>query len=794
MVVNACGTVNTWTGNSTNWFAITNWSQGTVPNACGVAVLIPSGLTNYPVLTSNVAVGDLTIQNTASINLQGNTLSVCGNWTGGASANAVVTGTGSVVLNGTAQQSLSGQTQFDELRLNNSAGAKTVLSSIVQITRALDLQTGNFNASTGSVTFLSPDQNTCAIIDNFSNGNNGTISGSIHAQRGYAISLQSYNQHFMGSPVSNPAFSQFGASGTSGYLVGTPGCDESKVAPYSPYSTVLGLDESHGANCTTNEWIAELYGTAQNGVGYAVARIGAGVLTLTGAANMNSSYTLTGLTNSNWQNITLQGHTVTSGWHLVSNPYLATMNLTTVNTGIDNQVLIWNTAGQYAGTYQAYVVGVDATVPPFQGFMVHVTNSTVGLPINQLPSYTFNATDRGRNPLTFFRANDNELTLEVENSSTHLLDKTVVAFNTDATDQFDPQYDANKPSGALNRHTLYSVCNGQWMARNILHDLIQTGTVPVGFEPGKTGSYTINFTGVNTFDPTTYIYLEDKALGIMHNVRAGAYTFNADSVDNWDRFVLHFTPPAAINITDATCNSNGAININQPGTANWNYTVTNNINTIITSGVLNQNASVNLTSVPAGSYTLTLKDNNNYTVTEALQVNGPDPVTAAFSAPTSVATGQNIVLTSTTTNASAYQWDLGNGQTASGSTITCSYTTAGNYTVVLTVDNLSGCTSTASQTITVNATATGLNNLEGNKGIEIWGSENKIYVDFRVLQKVDAVISVYNLLGQEISSEKCISNMLYQKEIKNIEAAYMVVSVKLDDQLISKKVFINNIH
>jgi PKD repeat protein len=469
------------------------------------------------------------------------------------------------------------------------------------------------------------------------------------------------------------------------------------------------------------------------------------------------------------------------------------MTLTTLNPGVDNQIQVWNTSGQYAGSYQAYVVGVNATVPPFQGFMVHVTNSTVGLPLNQLPTYTFNQTDRVRTPATFYHANDNELTLQVENNSTQLLDKTVVAFNTDATDQFDPQYDANKPSGALNRQTLYSVCNGQWMSRNVLHDMMQTSTVPVGFEPGQTSSFTLTFDGVSTFDPTSYIFLEDKTLGVMHDVRSGAYTFSADSSDNWDRFVLHFSPPASASVTDATCNTNGAINVTQPGTANWNYTLNNSINTTVATGVLNQSNPLNV-SEPAGTYNLTLVDNNNYTVTKALQVNGPDMITAAFTCSSNdVQEMQDVILSSSTPNADTYNWDLGNGQTGSGQVITYNYPSAGVYTVVLTVSNLSGCTSSTAQTVTVNAnTTTGVMNGSENKPISIWSAENKVYVDFRDQDKVDAVIVIYDVLGRTISNEKFTANLIYTKEIDNIEAAYMIVSVKNNDKVMTRKVFINN--
>jgi hypothetical protein len=54
-------------------------------------------------------------------------------------------------------------------------------------------------------------------------------------------------------------------------------------------------------------------------------------------------------------------------------------------------------------------------------------------------------------------------------------------------------------------------------------------------------------------------------------------------------------------------------------------------------------------------------------------------------------------------------------------------------------------------------------------------------------------VIIYDILGQEISNDKVVNNVVYQKEINNIEAAYMIVMVKNDNEIITKKVFITNI-
>jgi len=279
----------------------------------------------------------------------------------------------------------------------------------------------------------------------------------------------------------------------------------------------------------------------------------------------------------------------------------------------------------------------------------------------------------------------------------------------------------------------------------------------------------------------------------MYNLRNGDYIFSADSADDWNRFVLHFTPAVVVSTNDASCTAAGTINIQQPGSANWNYTLTDNNNAIITSGTLNQSQQVAV-GVAAGSYTLTLIDTNSYTVTKTIIVNGPEMVTAGFQANSdAVQTGQTVTLTASSTGSGTYQWNFGNGVSASGVNTTVSYTQPGVYTVSLVVTNQSGCSATQTQTITVtSADATGISNINNPGNLKIWSHNNLVYVDFTDAQLKDASVTIYDILGQEISNDKVVNNVVYEKQINSIEAAYMIVMVRNNNEITTKKVFIIN--
>ncbi|MFN8299023.1 MAG: PKD domain-containing protein [Chitinophagales bacterium] len=791
--VNTC--TNTWqgdvAGDATNWFNSGNWSLNYVPNVCGADVVIPTSPVGgvFPVIdTTSPAVGNVTVQSNANITINaGKNISVCGNWIGGSGSASQILGAGVVVLNGSSSQQLSGKTQFQNLQLNNATGANMQAGSRFEIFGEVALQSGTLSTGSGQLVFRSTSDSQIGIIDNFSPGYTGTISGTISAER-YYHSSATYDAHFMGSPVDAPALSEFATGGTTGYAIPTANCDETQLLTGSPYGAVASMDESVGAGCAMKTWKFESTATpAQNAKGYSVRKTGAGVITVNGNPNLDASYAVNSLNNTGWPiNTSLQGRPMGPGWHLISNPYLANLDISSTPAGFDVVKLVWiNDGGGSSGTYQPATV-----VAPFQAFMVHRIAPGAA-------PYTVNATQRTKNAANYSfqkQGNDHELTLTAINNGTQRTDVTKVAFNSVATVDHDPEFDCIKIAGALDRHTLYTYNSNplHWTAINTLNSIEETSTVNVGFEPGINGSYTLQFDGLNTFDPTSYITLEDKKLNVFHDVRSGNYGFTASANDDWNRFVLHFTPAAKFNTTDATCAAAGQVNIEQPGTANWNYVVTNGSNVTISSGVLNNSSPVTV-SVPNGVYTVTLTDNNNYTVVKNVLVNGVSAVTAAMNvSKTTAEEGEEIDFVNTSSNATSVLWEFGDGANSATTNASHTYSQPGVYNVKLTVSSIGGCVSSTQQTVTVTAkTSTGITDLTNGK-VTIWSHANMVYVDFSKAGMVQSTIDIYNILGQVVSSEKFGKASIYSRQLNNLDAGYVIVSVKSAEGTTTKKVFISN--
>lgn len=797
VVVNASPTVYTWTGTiSTEWNNIANWDVNAVPNDCTHNVVVPSNPPsgNYPAIDVIVSVGNIQLGNNSRITLDAD-LNVCGNWTGAPATPAILLGSSKVVFQGGAQQNISGKTQFNTLQANNNAGVQVQSGSAVQIFTALELKAGDFNAGNNLVTFRSISTTEVGIINNFSAGFAGTMSGSIKAERYYdSPAAHSFSQHFMGSPVNAPSVSQFGATGVPG-MVQPLNCWIDSFAVGSPYGSMYEYVEANGTTCGVQVWNALTSGTTVNGKGYSVARTGAGTLTLNGAPNLNSTYSVSGLGNTGYSNSAsyaqtppLTTVTINSGWHLVANPYLADLNLTThaANSAFDAQIQVWEATGPYAGTYRPRMTNSNAVLAPFQAFLVHKTA------VGGSATYNLYASDRTLAAATFYRqANQSELKLVAQNLTTGLLDETYVAFNTDASTQFDVEYDANKVQGSNTRHTIYSVVNGTDYAINTLNNVEQTSTVPVSMRPGADASFKFTVEGINTFDATQYIYLEDKVTGQMIDLRQNPeYTFNMNTTEAFDRFVLHFTPAAQFAAADATCETQGTINVTQPGAASWNYTVTDANNTTISSGTLNQSSPVTVHAA-TGVYTVTLVDANNYTVARNIMISGNNAADATFNtSATTVEEGTDVVFTANQAGAT-YSWNLGNGATATGSGVTMAYTTPGVYSVELTVTTANGCSATSTVLVTVNAKVeTGIKDVT-DANLKLWSNGNKVYVDFSKAKLNNANVGIYNLIGQELSKEN-VTGTIYIKEVTQFEAGYVIVRVENNGNITTKKLLIAN--
>ena len=580
----------TWNGGSNNqWDFPANWTLTTgppqtlqlpnnVPNA-DYDVVIPAGTTFSPVISNAIflaafsQVHNLTVNAGATLTLTGKEIHLYGtDLFGGVSGYGIISGNRAChIVASVSNYTVSGKLQIDEF--NPETYTSGIVNGSCIIMRKLDLG-GHVNVGNGGeLIFRSTSASQCAILDNFNYpGTNLTQSGTgvIKVER-YIPSPTGY--HRIGSPVSMN-LNQLGASGSGPYIPyfpAVPGglCDEN-VAVSAP-GTVWSYDESNplNASCYQYAWTALGPGNpAEPGVGY-TAKLTAGVHTYIGLPNQADTYTLTGLKNSNWTNETVQSisqpFNIVSGWHLLANPFLAPLNMAATlssNPGFDD-ASVYDESGIYKPLiiptiYNFANSGVvnAGYLAPFQAVMVH---RGLGAPVTQNPtllgaaSFTFDKNNCAATQSPVFYKQTNGAGLAIKVTGNGHTDYTYCGYSSDATSDFELGFDARKMTSDAGVPTLYTRNNNVFMAINTYHSIEETPSIDLGMWPGTNGNFTLTFAGIDNFDATTVIMLEDKTSGQLTDLRANnTYTFNQTISENPDRFVIYFSEPVVSGVNNVT--------------------------------------------------------------------------------------------------------------------------------------------------------------------------------------------------------------------------------------------------
>jgi hypothetical protein len=268
-------------------------------------------------------------------------------------------------------------------------------------------------------------------------------------------------------------------------------------------------------------------------------------------------------------------------WNLVGNPYPSSINaltFLTVNTNIEGAVRLWThgtlpssaVSDPFYGNFQYnynssdYIVhngvgtlsgpaGFNGKIASGQAFFVLMNDG----PMDNTQSVIFNNSMRDKSygndqfyrpgiaGNTEIRENDGDVEksriwLDLINAD-NAVSRTLVGYVDSATLDKDRLYDAY---GKLdNSQNFYSLINSEVMAiqgRPIPFD--SNDMVPLGMHLQAAGNYKIAIAAIDgVFEQDAMIYLEDKSLGIIHDLKQSPYEFSADSGTMDTRFVLRYT-------------------------------------------------------------------------------------------------------------------------------------------------------------------------------------------------------------------------------------------------------------
>jgi len=501
-------TTSSWTGTTnTAWATTTNWSCGSIPTST-TDVIIPSGVTNKPVISSSINVKNLTINASAKlITTSAGTLNLYGNFIN----NGTYYDAGTTAFVGSTAQVKSGVADsLNNMTVNNAAGV--TISSATYVKKYLTLTAGTL-ASGGNLT-----------VDLYFGSILGAGAGSITGNIRVVRTIWKDNWHYISSPLSGRTVADWNDDvvikfGTSSNL-------------YAYDETVANANRDIGwtSVTTTSDAITMMKGYAL----YFTKWVNQTQIDLTGTYNHAATYSAT-LTN------TASGTALSDGWNLVGNPYPSEIDWNAASgwtkTGLDNAIYFWDQANN---RYASFVGGIGTNggtryIPCMQAFYVRVTNPGTGTLAmnNNVRSSVVN-----RDNWRVASQEDPMIRLRVDNGL--VADEAVIRFSDEATDSFDSQLDARKlPSGGTTPSLSTKSLNIDYTVNSIPLSTVQK-TIPVKVVAGLTGDYTISG-DITGFDDLNSIVLEDKLLNVTQDLKLNPnYVATLTKADTASRFYIHY--------------------------------------------------------------------------------------------------------------------------------------------------------------------------------------------------------------------------------------------------------------
>ena len=236
--------------------------------------------------------------------------------------------------------------------------------------------------------------------------------------------------------------------------------------------------------------------------------------------------------------------------------------------------------------------------------------------------------------------------------------------------------------------------------------------IPIGFRVGTSGTFRFMTTLLDNFDQTSIIQLEDKTLGIFHDLRLGDFELDftqAQTDDN--RFVLHISYPAIITTADADCNNaNAIITVTQDTSIAWSLCALYDDSLNQLGSFTNINGVFNFSLLPEGDYNLVFGF-GVYSTIVPVSVSGHQILVNATASKYYANVNEFIHFSAFTSHVNDYVWDFGDGTIITGVANTDNYyPTAGEYLVSVTCSNSYGCSAEDTFSVFI-ATSTGATTL-----------------------------------------------------------------------------------
>jgi hypothetical protein len=574
--------IGTWTGTlSTDWNTAGNWVCNTIPNST-INAIIPSGLVNYPIVSSTGSSKNLTIQSGASVTVNNSTLQIAG--VVSAATGSYITATnGNVEFNGASAQTipenLFSSNTVKGLIVTNAAGV--TVNGAVRVTGTVAF--GNVNNSTltsnGYLTLVSTSSGTARLTDITNNGANtgNQVVGNVTVER-YVQAKRAYR--FLTAPVNSSG------SIKANWMENSMNPDIwNLVNPNPGYGTEItgtgdnanGFDptQTHNPSMFTFNNLTQVWSAIPNtnalmkaGSGYRIIVRGDRSVLMNSNDATPSPTTLRATGTLVTGNVVMAASGGTAGmpalsanpgaYNFIGNPYAAPVNWSTMpKTNLSSSIYIFDptiSGSNGRGAYVAYNAALNTNsttgslinnfIQSGQAFFVQTTGAS--------PSVTFRETDKIGNNLPVFRTANDMASLSISlllppgDSTSAIADGAKVYFSPDFDSTFS---DADSYKFTNLDENLAVMKAGRPLSiegRNPIHD---ADTIPLKVWQLTQPNYSIRIT-LNNFADTIQAFLYDKFLNtttaIAGNETVIPFSISSTASSVSDRFKIVFKVMAAL--------------------------------------------------------------------------------------------------------------------------------------------------------------------------------------------------------------------------------------------------------
>ena len=497
-----------WNGiTSSDWATATNWYPNGEPTSGDYCVYVPSGTPNNPVISADAFSGDLTI---------------------------------------------------------NTGATVTVNSGFV-----LEIQ--DFVKTDGTLT-VNDDASLVQVNDVPNSG-----AGSMVYKRN-VTGLNGYDYIYWSSPVVSQVLSS---------LYSSPA-----IGPRYFWDTLVNNGNGTGGNTSQGNW-ANATSTMDIGRGYIVRASSSygwsGSLTSTFTGTPNNGTLTLPLHRGSYQGaipyLGVNGMSITNkddNHNLIGNPYpsaldaISFLTLPSNASKIEGFVYLWThgttpsstsnpfyssySSNYYLSDYLIYNSLGSSSIPAFngkiaggQGFFVTMLDGNTVTDSSELVTFDNTMRSAAYGNSQFYKSSQVAATqtaserhriwidlIDSNNNST----RTLVGYAAGATNGKDRMYDAFTKVGGSN--IIYSRSGDENLViqgRGLPFD--ENDQVSIGFNATTNGNYTIAIGTVDgLFEQAQPIYLEDKVLNIIYDLRQAPYSFTTAAGTFNDRFILRYTNSA----------------------------------------------------------------------------------------------------------------------------------------------------------------------------------------------------------------------------------------------------------